>query len=73
MSRHAGHNGAKVAELESAENICFGLKRVQQDTELVRLRVSQAIRRGGPRDLLEPAIDLLNEIDETIARIRAQA
>lgn len=68
MSRKAGHDKSAVQDRERKEDQGFALKRAEDDLELVKLRVNQAIRRGAPKDLLEPAVTL---IDETIERIRA--
>jgi hypothetical protein len=70
MSRLKGHNGAAVAVLEREENTAFALTRVHQDLRLIELRIQQALRRGGPRELLEPALTLIDESKARIERVR---
>jgi hypothetical protein len=71
MSRTKGHNGAAVAALERSEDNSFALTRARQDLEIVKLRVRQALKRGGPKELLEPAVTLIDETIERISRASA--
>jgi len=62
MSRKPGHDAAAVQMLEQAEGWTFRLVRNHQDLELVKLPIKQAIRRGGSKDLLEPALQTIDQI-----------
>lgn len=70
MSRAKGHNGAAVALLEQEEDSHFAFVRTDQDLRLIELRVKQALKRGGPKELLEPALDLIDEIRVRLNRIK---
>jgi hypothetical protein len=62
MSRVKGHTGEAVVRLELDECRQFAIIRAIQDLAIVRLRVSQAIRRYGAKDLLTPALETIEEV-----------
>ena len=68
MPRAKGHDGEEVRQLERRENTSFGLRRTVNDLQLVKLRITQALRRKPElSELLDPA---LGEIEEVIERLR---
>ena len=71
MSRLKGCDKREVERRERDEDTSFSLARSVQDLELAKLRVRQAIKRTGLNDLLLPAIELIEETQKRIQRVRA--
>lgn len=78
MPRSKGHTKAVTRRLEGIELVQFNLRLMPDELKLVRLRISQAVRRDeGLKDLLDPAqvtIDRLlswtGEAAEALTRIQ---
>jgi len=77
MPRAKGHDKKATKRLEGLELVKFNLRLMPDELKLVRLRITQAIRRDdGLRNLLEPAgeeieqlLGWMDEADEALSRI----
>jgi len=63
MSRSKGHDKQAAIKLQRIETIQFNLKAEPEALKLVRLRITQAIRRDESlKDLLQPAADEIDQV-----------
>ena len=68
MSRSKGSNSAAVSMREALECAAAGMVRVEYVLRITRLRMAQVRARVGLHDLIDPAID---EVDDVVRAARA--
>lgn len=72
MSRSSGHTGDVVSMRESLESATAALVRIEYVQRITLVRVEQARQRSGLADLLDPALQELDEMASAAQSAKAQ-